>query len=178
MEKLEKQSIMQKVSSYYPDYKFDAFMIKEWEQELDKYDFDDVYKRLSEHLKDEQNGKYPPRVHILTKNLLSTTDKQNYGSSKVECQLCHRWLPYIEYDKHFRRCSSVRYIERQYKKYHNREIDKFSLYNMPEEEFQMKYDKVVEFVKEHTEDETERTSANIYFKTKDGSSERIDNLWK
>ena len=77
---------------------------------------------------------------------------------------------FSEYDEHFKRCSSIRYLNSQYEKYFNKKLDIEMLKKMSSNDFDVNYRKVLNYIKENTEnqDEKERVKCvleNTPFKT-------------
>ena len=75
---------------------------------------------------------------------------------KVECKLCKHYVNVEEYDKHFKRCSSIKYMQKKMKELYNKEIEYSELYRLDEVEFNKKYFWLLNRVYESTKDERER----------------------
>ena len=67
MEKKDVIKIMTRIKKNYNEFINDDYTINEWFKELKDYDFEDVMKKIEEHLRSEQYGSKPPRVYFLTK---------------------------------------------------------------------------------------------------------------
>lgn len=74
---------------------------------------------------------------------------------EVECNSCKHYVKLEEYDKHFKKCSAIKYIQKQMKKYYNQDIKYSDLYNLSELEFEKKYQWVLHRVYEATKDKKE-----------------------
>ena len=75
---------------------------------------------------------------------------------EVECQLCKHFVKLEEYDKHYKRCSSVNYIQTKLKQLYNQDIKYNDLYYLSDLEFEKKYFWVMNRVYENTKNETEK----------------------
>lgn len=153
----ETMEILNRINIHYPEFNISDEKIEEWQSKLNKYDFEDVNTRLEQHLSDSQQGNFPPKLFILTNNLMTKEEKQTIGKGKVECQICRRWLPLKDYEKHFQRCSSIRWIVKKYDDYFpNKEVDKAWLYNANSIDFERIYKQVAKYVYENTKDYDEK----------------------
>ena len=132
---------------------------------LYQYDCEDVMKKLQECMAMEQFQFQPPTLDYLVKDLTRNKDKVDFNKTLIYCQFCNRMFNSIEtLHKHEDRCRSVRYIARQYKKYLNREVNKRELYEMSDEEFDEKYDKLLKFIEMRSTDEREKEIISFIFK--------------
>lgn len=122
-------------------------MLNEWTRIMGPYDFEDIKKNLEDFLKSENNYGRDPDAYQLIRGLLTTEDKKTNSLGRVACQFCGRWFNRLELAGHEDRCRSIKHIEREYKKYLNRELaDKAELYRMTDEEFNERYIKALEFI--------------------------------
>ena len=136
-----------------------------WYEYLYQYDFKEVEKKLRECMAMDQFQYQPPTLDYLIKDLVKIQDKVDFNKTLIYCQFCNRIFNSIEtLHKHEDRCRSIRYIARQYKKYLKREVNKRELYEMSDEEFDEKYDKLLKFVQERTNDEREKEIISFIFK--------------
>ena len=132
---------------------------------LYQYDCEDVIKKLKNCMAMEQFQFQPPTIDYLIRDLTKNQDKVDFNKTFIYCQFCKRIFNSIEVlHKHEDRCRSVRYIVRQYKKYLNREVNKRELYEMSDEDFDEKYDKLLRFIEQHTTDEKEKKVIGFIFK--------------
>lgn len=110
MERSESKQIISKIKAYYYYFTLEKESLEEWYKKLELYDFEDVSRRIDEHLKGE-DSKEPPKLHYLTRNLLTKQQKKNSKDDQiVECNLCHRWMLLKEYDLHYDKCLSIQYL--------------------------------------------------------------------
>lgn len=58
---------------------------------------------------------------------------------EVQCQLCNHYVKLEDYDKHYSRCSSIKYIQKKMKQLYNQDIKYSDLYKLDEIEFNKKY---------------------------------------
>ena len=131
--------------------------VKQWYEILYQYDFEDVNKRLHECMAMEQFQFQPPTLDYLIRDLRKIQDKVDFTKPVYWCSICNRCFNDKQvYQKHFDRCSSVRYILKQTKKYFGKELDKRSLYTMQDEEFDLKYQKLLLYIHEKTDRQWEK----------------------
>lgn len=135
----ETNQFMERIKSHYQEFIVDDFKIKEWHQELAKYDFEDVNQKLDEHLKSSEYGEYIPKLFFLTKYLIPSKEKGMIKHYTVKCQLCCRDIPDTEYDIHYKRCSSSSTIVRDMKMYFNLNVDYQQLMLMKDIDFERAY---------------------------------------
>lgn len=167
MTREETKDFLRRIKQHYQEFTVDDYKINEWHSELKNYDVDDVHKKLEEHLRSEQYGQTIPKVYFLTKYLKTTNEKQI--QDKVDyycsCTICGKYFKLSEYDKHFDRCSSVEFINKQCMDMKDTEIDKEKYFNMSDEEFNAFYDKLLKIVYSNLKDEMQKSAIRKYFET-------------
>lgn len=131
-----------------------------WHEELQQYDLDDVKRRLNELMSNERYAFVPPLLDIIKSGLTKKKDKVDFSQQIYSCKHCRKMFNDLdETHLHEDRCSAIKYIERQYKRFNLGAIDnsrKYELYNMSEKEFDEKYKKILKYVQEHTNQEYEK----------------------
>lgn len=135
----ETNEFMERIKSHYQEFIIDDFKIKEWYKELKNYDYEDINKKLEEHLKSEVYGEQIPKLYFLTKYLIPSEEKGKIFSYSTECTVCGKQVADEEFDNHFKRCSSASAIVRDLKKYYNLNVDYDNLMNMSNETFEKTY---------------------------------------
>ena len=121
--------------------------VNEWTRLMEPYDYEDVKNNLENFLKNENNYGKEPDAYQLIRGLLTTKDKEENSKGKAYCMFCNRLLPLTELHEHEDRCRSIKYIEKLYRKYFNRQlVDKPELYRMRNTDFDKAYIKVLEKV--------------------------------
>ena len=163
MNKAEVRNLLKKIQSNYPSFLMSEDKLEEWHKELKDYDCEDVLNRVDEHLKKKKYGRQEPRVYLLTKGLVKTENKAKREGIKIKCNICGKSVLLNDFDKHFDRCSSVKYLNDQNKKYFGKEIDKDKYMNMDDREFNYKYDKFCEYVLQNTNNKKEIECLEHYF---------------
>ena len=124
MKKNEVNEILKRIKSNYQDFIVDDYKTNEWNKELKDYDFEDVMKKVEEHMRSEDYGSFPPKLYFLTKYLQTTSEKNTKTNYLLQCTICGEYIPESEYDEHYDRCMDVDYIVRIRKKYFNKDITK------------------------------------------------------
>lgn len=159
----ETNRIMLRIKEHYQDFIIDEGKIDEWHTYLADYSYKDVSKKLDEHLSSEQYGQYIPKVAFLVKFLTKEKEKGKVEDYKIQCYLCKKFIKNSEYQEHFKRCSSINYMNTQRYKYFGVRFDISAikqLWNMDEETFRKKYREMLEIVKNNTKDECEKERVN------------------
>ncbi|MEG1506510.1 MAG: hypothetical protein RR478_03320 [Bacilli bacterium] len=156
MDLKEVSDILKRISSHYNSFIIDDFKKKEWYRELKDYDYDDVNFALEKHLKNSEYGQYEPKLYYLTKFLKKKSEKGKEEILFTNCQLCGVLLNYNDYNSHYKRCSSITWIAKQWEKYKSDTNVNFSkLGTMSDEEFDKYYDNIIQYVYDNTNDEIE-----------------------
>ena len=127
--------------------------IDEWFNKLAPYDAEDIDKNLEKFLMDEENIGKNPDLYQLIKRTLKSKDKKIKGRIYSRCMFCGKEIDYV-YDKHEKRCRSVKYISRMCSKYLDKKVDEEELYQMEERTFKKRYiltlEKLLPNVKEYS----------------------------
>lgn len=110
MTKQEVINFMKKIKANYSDFPMEDYVINEWYDRLKPYDVDDVYLKLDQHLKGERCQKIP-KIHYITKYLKNPSEKgKSVDNYLIDCNLCHRTMTLKQYDDHYGKCLSIRYL--------------------------------------------------------------------
>lgn len=166
MTKNEVADIMKRVKNNYQEFSIDEDKTSEWVGVLKDYLFDDVNNKLTEYLEDSYNQSKIPKVYALVKGLLTQDEKNELANGRylTYCKICNKYIKEAEYEAHFDRCSSIKYILKQYDKYNiPNKPNAEDLYKMKQEEFDIRYDKLLKWILEHTEVENEKNALINYF---------------
>lgn len=109
MTKEEIKKFVKKISVYYPYFKLEKESFEEWAERLKPYDNDDVVRKFEEHLNGGKADE-PPKLHFITKYLITTKDKEKYkGDYLIRCNLCGREMYLSDYDKkHYDKCLLIK----------------------------------------------------------------------
>lgn len=165
MNKKEVKDLFAYLSASYKDYVFKPELIEYWEQELSQYDYEDIKNRLKELMSEERYAYQPPLLEAITKGLIKKHNKVDFSQLTYFCMFCRRpFNDRKEFEEHQDRCRSIKYIERQYKRFNWGEVkDKVEMYNMSEEEFDTKYKIILRKVQSLTTDEMEKQGIEFIF---------------
>jgi len=113
MEISQVKQLVSKIKAYYYYFSLEKESMNEWANKLKAYDFEDVSRKLDEHLKSE-DSKEPPKLHYLVRNLLTIEEKlKSKDDYIVNCNLCGRSMSLKEYDSHYDKCLSIEYLLHQ-----------------------------------------------------------------
>lgn len=163
---MTKSELAQLLSTLEMNYSFfEATEEKEqaWFQVMHNYSYEEVMHNLEIAMGEDRFQKEPPQAYYLIQGLIPISKKTDFEKVIVYCPICKRALNQSEEQKHRERCQSIRYLVKQYKKWTGKDLDKRTLWEMSEEEFQEKYDKFLHYVYEHTTDEQEKMRIGFIF---------------
>lgn len=142
-------------------------MTNSWYRVLKEYKYQDIKNRLDKLMAMEQFQYQPPTLPFLVKDIPTVEEASKKNNFYQECNICHRkFKTEQEYKIHFERCSSVRYVMKQTKKWFKRDLDKRELYQMSEEEFNARYNKLIVHIYKHTENEKEKLNLEKLIKVR------------
>lgn len=135
-----------------------------WHEELSLYDAKDVWNRLKKLMTYREYSLSAPTLETLIAGLTKKSLKVDFNRITYFCKRCRR--AFNDRNKlleHEERCNSINYIERQYKRFNLGTIDKKELYNLPFDEFNFKYEKLLKKVQEISDREDEKRLIDYIF---------------
>ena len=97
MELKDVKLILKRIQSYYSSFIIDDFKTKEWYNELKKFDYDDVNKKLEEHMRSADYGTYEPKLFYLTKYLKTKEEKEAKTDYYCSCTICGKYFKLLFY---------------------------------------------------------------------------------
>lgn len=170
MEKNEVNKIIQEINTiYYGKLLRDRTdddvknLSNSWYDILKDYNYEDVKKNLDNYAKkDEYNN--VPQCYLLTKGLIPNSKKIDTSKGTFYCQFCKK--PCHSYNKlieHEDRCRSINYVIDQTKRFGGRNINRAELWNMPQDDFKIKYINLLHYVHDHTTNELEKNAIEHIF---------------
>lgn len=167
MNKEQIKEIIMYIKNSYSNYEFKKEMIEYWEQELSQYEYEDINNRLKELMSEERYAYQPPLLEAITKGITKKHNKVDFSQLTYFCRFCGRpFNDKNELDLHEDRCSSIRYIKSQYKRFRWPELSGTQIkemYEMSEEEFDTKYKIILRKVQNLTNDEMEKQRIEFIF---------------
>jgi len=109
MTKAETLKLLNKIKAYYSNFSLEDYVKEEWIERLKPYEQEDVLDKFEEHLQGDK-AKEPPKLHFITKYLLTTEQKKRYtGDFIINCNLCGKEMPLKEYDNvHYKKCLLIK----------------------------------------------------------------------
>lgn len=164
MEKKKVIDILEYLSMNYTTFGDPNSKFEMWNNVLKDYRYEEVMDRINELMTRKEFLTICPTLTVIVNPLIKIKDKVTFDGALFPCQFCGRSFEnQEEMITHEDRCRSIRYIERQYKRFGRGSIDKRVLYDMQEDEFQEKYKQLLKFVYEHSNNEVEKQIiANIF----------------
>lgn len=110
MTKEETNKIVKQIKAYYYYFDLDKDSLKIWSEKMLPYSFEDVMKRVEDHIQGEERQN-PPRIQDLIRRLLTEEQKAKATDTYyVTCNLCQRLMTLEEYDSHYDKCLSIEYL--------------------------------------------------------------------
>ncbi len=156
MTKQEVDNLLEKVRAYRQTFLITKTVIEEWRRILEPYDCEDVNKKLDDFFRDSENfGRYPD-VYYITKYLKKHDEKLKAGINYVRCQICQQTVELMDYNEHYDRCNSVEYLYKMAEKHYGKQLNKEELRKMNKKEFEEKYWKVCEDLKNKLKDKKQQ----------------------
>lgn len=156
-------NLLEFIALNYPNFNVSEKIIDAWLNELQQYDLKDVKENLKSFMADEYYQKEPPKLSLLIKNLTKKHEKIDLDSVETLCHICHKPLSLDKYEDHIDRCLDVNYVIQQSKKWFNKDLTRKELFDMPQDEFKERYDKLLNYIFQNTSDESERTRMGFIF---------------
>ena len=169
MNKIEVKEILDYLENNYVNFKVTQDMFNMWLDELQQYDKEDVMNKLKQMIGTGTYRVQPPVLVSITNGLQKTSNKIDWTKIVTFCPKCNKAFQCDEnmysqeYVNHRGKCNSIEYVIRQTKKWFNKDLTRGELWAMPEKEFNERYDKLLHYIYENTEDETERTFIGYVF---------------
>lgn len=157
MEKKKVLDILEFLSVNYTTFGDPNTKYETWNSVLKDYVYDEVIDRINELMTRKEFLTTCPTITAIVSPLTKIKDKVSFEGAMFSCQFCGRIFDTKEeMETHEDRCRSIRYIEKQYKRFGKGPIDKRILFDMQEDEFQEKYKILLKFVYEHTNNDFEK----------------------
>ena len=148
----------------YPSFSYSSKTIDTWLSELQMFDVDDVKRNLKELMAEDLYSKTPPLLSRIIRGLTPKKEKIDFTKTIYFCPRCNKGFnSKEECDDHFDRCSSVDYVIRETRKWFKKELTRKELFAMSNEEFNERYYKLLHWIHDHTQNESEKTRIGFIF---------------
>lgn len=148
----------------YPNFSYSSKTIDTWLNELQMFDVDDVKRNLKELMAEDLYSKTPPLLSRIIRGLTPKNEKIDFTKTVYFCSRCNKGFNSKEdCDEHFDRCSSVDYVIRETRKWFKKELTRKELFAMSDEEFQERYFKLLHWIHDHTQNESEKIRIGFMF---------------
>lgn len=159
----EVKELLEKIDIHYgTEYSTNKNLILEWQKELKKYDSDDVFRKLEEHLKSNFSN-IPPKLYFLVKDLKTPKEKLNLNNLNIICTYCKSIVNVLDYDRHYERCMEIDYIARNVKKYLNQEVNISEYRLMSDDDIKKRFDKIANIIIKKGDNQKEKDCLIRYF---------------
>lgn len=142
MNKTETNTLLNKIKGYYNSQFFiDDYILDVWYDTLKPYEKEDCIEHIKEYVKNYPD--IPPKPHTFKRGLLTPEEKKalrehNYS---VNCNLCHKLMSLDEYDRHYDRCLSTKYLIKRIKEEKGVVPEYNEIFYLPREKFEGLYQK-------------------------------------
>lgn len=169
MNKDEVSQLLSDFESNYKDFTVTKELFDTWLNELQQYDFDDVIARVKQLFAGGRYNYNPPPLIMVTDGLTKKHHKLDWKKNVVLCHFCNKGFNVdekgysAELKEHENRCRSINYVIRQMKKWYGVTITRGELWALPKEEFDTKYDKLLHYIYEHTDNPVEKDVIGYIF---------------
>lgn len=174
MTRKEVAELLNRIKSHYSTFKIDEYKMDDWYGQLESFSKEDVHKKFEQHLRSEIYGGYEPKISFLISGLLTFEEKNSSKGCLVKCQLCGNITNLENYNKHYSRCSSVKYLNEQSIRFFGKKIDEEKYMKMSEEDFKTFYYKMLTYEKNNTSNPIEYKLIKNIFETRDGGTIQFD----
>ena len=142
MNKAETNKLLNKIKGYYNSQFFiDEYVIDAWSETMMEYDLQDAIEHLQNYIKT-----YPdtaPRPHTFIKGLLTPEEKRKIRERdySINCNLCNRLMSLEEYEDHYDKCLSTKYLIKRIKEEKGMDAEYDEIYTLPTNKFNALYQK-------------------------------------
>jgi hypothetical protein len=145
MTRNEFNTLFKQIQSEFDDFKGDY---DEWYKILCNYSYEDVLKNFKKY-----TGVTPPIYLTLIKNL---KQEEKIDDWLTKCDICGKEIRIYnndmsEYDKHYRKCQKIDFINRMSQKYKGVPAAIVKYYEMSDDELDRAYRKIMDFYVQHRE---------------------------
>lgn len=158
--------ILRHMSCSLPNFNYrDDGVLETWHNVLKEYDYTETFKKVNTLLEEDRFQYQAPTPQFVVRDLRKKSEKIKLNSYKVACRNCGKMCSsYEDEERHFDRCSSVEYILNLYKRFNLQcTKTKKELFEMPEQEFDDSYNKILKYVMEHMTDVSEKERIGFIF---------------
>lgn len=182
MNKIEVKEILDYLSYNYNSFNVTEGLFKMWLDELQQYDKEDVMDKIKNMIASGYYKATAPQLVTITNGLTKTDKKIDWTKTVTFCPICNKAfqcdknLHSREYEEHRPKCQNIRYVIKQTKKWFNKDLTRAELWNMPEKEFEERYDKLLHYIYDHTENETEKQIIGYIFNPPNESASALFNV--
>lgn len=142
MNKIETKKLLNTIKGYYNSlFYIDEYVLTAWSEEFKNYDLEDCIEHLKKYLKEYPD--IPPKPHTFKRGLLTPEEKKTLRehNCSVNCNLCHKLMTLEEYDNHYDRCLSTKYLIKRIEEEKGVVPEYNEIFYLPSEKFNGLYQK-------------------------------------
>lgn len=160
MKKNETIEMMKYLKQNYEFFEITEEKVNVWYESLKEYKFTDVLNNLKKVIGTGQWKQVPP-IDVITHGLKEQSLYLDWQKGVVKCPRCgkvfnvdNEFYQSKALEEHRSKCNSIDYVIRETKKWFDKDLTRSELWKMSNDEFDYRYNKLVKYIKNHTEDET------------------------
>lgn len=144
--------LFDRIKMHYTMFTYNDEKVKEWHRFLKDYSSEDINKRLDEYLSYEYEN--APLCMSLIKGIEKIKKSDEDDSWVTECDICKEKIRIYgndmsEFDKHYRKCQKIDFIDRIVFRYKGQHIASVKYYQMNDEELEENYQRTMKYYMEH-----------------------------
>ena len=143
----EVKELFERIKSFYNMFVYDDKKILEWHKFLKDYDCGEVNNAFDNYVNNSYDN--PPLVYHLARGLnkIETPEENSWITC---CDICGERITIYnndmtDYEKHFRKCSKIDFIDRMSMKFKKRNVAKCKYYEMSDSDLDIAYHKIMNF---------------------------------
>lgn len=144
----ETKLIVDKIKSFRPFFQTglsksqEIDFVRNWSKVFEPYDYKEVDKKLDQWFSERGHfGKTPEPYELIT-GLLTIVQKTKLHDKNIIiifCPICRKKYGLIDFDNHYKKCSSIEFIYLTRKKYFEKHTDKSMLWKIDDKKFEELY---------------------------------------
>lgn len=140
--------LFNRIKNHYNTFTTGDDKVQEWHRFLKDYSSEDVNNKLDEYLQCEHDQ--PPLCMSLIRGINKIKKSDSTDIWLTRCDLCKKEFTIYnndmtEFDKHYRRCQKIDFIDLMSMRYKQEHIEKVIYYEMSDEELEKRYRKVMDY---------------------------------
>lgn len=111
MTKNETKELLKTIKGYYNSQFFiEECVVNAWYETMQPYDLNDAIEHIKDYVR--ENPDIAPKPQTFIRGLRTHEEKEALRKTEysVECNLCHKFMPLEEYERHYDHCLDIQYL--------------------------------------------------------------------